>query len=530
MGGFNLTDLLNPVAAQDAATKNYVDLVNASQTAYTNAAISLANTSMKNYVDAANASMQAYVDAHAPITDHGLLSNLSGDGHPQYLLVNGSRAMTGNLSMGSHSVTGLAPPSVSTDAATKGYVDAATADTAPGSDTQVIYNAGGVEAGNANLTFANDTGTLTATAFVGDGSGLTGIGATTATALTFDVKAGTSALKKGQAVYISGASGSNPIVSAADNTVTAKSRVVGLMIADTNANSQGKVRRAGTLTAVDSRATNTNINPNGETWSAGDLLFATTGGGLTNVRPTSGRSVKAAYSLEGSRNGDTLLVYPLENPVWITGAFGEDVVLRLGDIFGSNKVSIRNYTNTEIASINSQGKGSFNGTDMQGKNISSVANPVAAQDAATKNYVDAVNTSQNNYANRGYLINVMATTSSPADNAVTYFGILPVAPSINASQFKIYIRRPGTIKIAEIYSNSGTAGTAETWGMRVRLNGAIDYPVGPNQTVATFERVWSNTSINIPVATGDYVQIKSVQPNWSTNPLTTVYGGYIYIE
>ena len=53
LGGFNLTDLLDPVAAQDAATKNYVDLV--------------------------NASMQAYVDAKSPITDHGLLSNLSGD-------------------------------------------------------------------------------------------------------------------------------------------------------------------------------------------------------------------------------------------------------------------------------------------------------------------------------------------------------------------------------------------------------------------------------------------------------------------
>jgi hypothetical protein len=330
------------------------------------------------------------------ITDHGLLTNLSADSHPQYLPVNGSRAMTGNLSMDLHFITGLATPSLSTDAATKGYVDAATGAVAPGADTQVIYNAGGELAGNASLTFANDTGTLTATAFVGDGSGLTGIGATAATALTFDAKADTSALRKGQAVYISGASGSNPIVSAADNTVTAKSRVAGLIIADTNANAQGKVRRAGTLTAVDSRPTNTDLNPLGQTWAAGDLLFATTGGGLTNVRPNSGRSVKVAYSLEGSKNGDVLLAYPLENPVWVTSAFGEDVVLRLGDSLGTNKVSVRNYTNAEVASIDSQGKGSFNGTDMQLKNISSVAEPVAAQDAATKNYVDTHSSSSTN--------------------------------------------------------------------------------------------------------------------------------------
>ena len=85
--------------------------------------------------------------------------------------------MTENLSMNSHSITGLAPPSVSTDAATKGYVDAHTDDTAPGSDTQVMYNAGGAEAGNANFTFENTTGTVRANYFVGDGAGLTGINA-----------------------------------------------------------------------------------------------------------------------------------------------------------------------------------------------------------------------------------------------------------------------------------------------------------------------------------------------------------------
>lgn len=32
------------------------------------------------------------------------------------------------------------------------------------------------------------------------------------------------------------------------------------------------------------------------------------------------------------------------------------------------------------------------------------------------------------------------------------------------------------------------------------------------------------------VTAGDYIEIKGVQPTWATNPLTTIYGGYVYIE
>jgi hypothetical protein len=47
---------------------------------------------------------------------------------------------------------------------------------------------------------------------------------------------------------------------------------------------------------------------------------------------------------------------------------------------------------------------------------------------------------------------------------------------------------------------------------------------------ATNERVFSNSSLSISMAVGDYFEIKAINPTWGTNPLTTIFGGYIYIE
>jgi len=129
----------------------------------------------------------------------------------------------------------------------------------------------------------------------------------------------------------------------------------------------------------------------------------------------------------------------------------------------------------------------------------------------------------------GYTIPVQALTSSPADGATTYFGNLPKAPVTVAATSKIYIRKAGTIKIAEIYCYSGTAGTNESWSLSIRVNGATDYLIAA-VAAATNERVFSNTALNIAVVAGDYIEIKSVQPTWVTNPLTSIFSGYIYIE
>lgn len=129
----------------------------------------------------------------------------------------------------------------------------------------------------------------------------------------------------------------------------------------------------------------------------------------------------------------------------------------------------------------------------------------------------------------GYSINVQALTSSPVDAQIIFFGTLPKAPVTTGGQSKIFVRRPGIIKAAEIYCFSGTAGTAEAWNMFLRLNNTTDTQIA-QVAAATQERVFSNTGLNIPVVAGDFFEIKAVNPTWVTNPLTTIFGGYIYIE
>lgn len=129
----------------------------------------------------------------------------------------------------------------------------------------------------------------------------------------------------------------------------------------------------------------------------------------------------------------------------------------------------------------------------------------------------------------GYTLAVQALTSSPTDAQTIYFGNRPIAPSTTAGTNKIYIRKAGKLKIAEIYCYSGTAGTSEAWSIYVRVNNATDYLI---QTVsaAANERIFSNTGLSIALSVGDYIEIKAVNPTWVTNPLTTIFGGYVYIE
>jgi hypothetical protein len=255
--------------------------------------------------------------------------------------------------------------------------------------------------------------------------------------VTFNVTADEQ-LYKGQAVYISGATGINIRVSKADPTDSAKCRVVGLVTTDLALNEKGYVRRSGMLFDVDTRNTNAYINPYGEAWAAGDLLFAEKGGKMSKYRNASGRTVKAAYVTRNGNINGNLLAYPFENPVWATAASGENVTLRLGDISGQNKVMIRDYYNREVANISSLGNPVFNWSggygainfsyltvvsatnpnwDAKGYNITNVnLTPSAGTDAATKNYVDIQKANDTAYATSASVSAGIATAEAYSDS------------------------------------------------------------------------------------------------------------------
>lgn len=129
----------------------------------------------------------------------------------------------------------------------------------------------------------------------------------------------------------------------------------------------------------------------------------------------------------------------------------------------------------------------------------------------------------------GYAINVQALTVTPTDGQTIYYGMLPKAPVTVAGTSKIMIRKPGTLKIGEIYNYSGTAGTAEPWSVYVRKNNTTDYLIS-TLAVSANERIFSNTALNVPLAIGDFVEVKEIQPTWATNPATCIRGGYLYVE
>lgn len=189
-------------------------------------------------------------------------------------------------------------------------------------------------------------------------------GGAKADALHAEVKeANVSAISKGQMCAIVGSSGTKFEVQLCDCDDANLIRVIGLAYADTAQNADGIVVYKGILPNVDTRTTNTAVNPNAETWIAGQMLYASTiPGGLTKIPPTSGRRIKACRSQKGNSNTDILLAIVHTNSICACAAAGEDMCARMGDDIGVNSFTFRNYSNAEVAALDSNGNLTLAGT------------------------------------------------------------------------------------------------------------------------------------------------------------------------
>lgn len=294
----------------------------------------------------------------------------------------------------------------------------------------------------------------------------------------------------------------------------------------------------GTVSGIDKTMVGLSNVPNTDATNATNITSGTLDG---DRLPTLSTTKKGGVPATGAPTGKFLR----DDATWVTIVSGGDLLAanNLSDLASiptaKTNLGLNNVDNTSDATKNAASVTLTNKTISGANNTitniaqSSVTNltaDLAAKLTATNNLSDVPNkaTARQNLS-VGYALQVQALTSSPVDASTIYFGNLPKAPTTTINTSKIFIRQAGVIRRAEIYCFSGTAGTAEAWPLSIRLNGTTDTAIA-TVSAATSGRIFSNTGLSITVAAGDYIEIKSVNPTWVTNPLTTIFGGYIFVE
>lgn len=150
-------------------------------------------------------------------------------------------------------------------------------------------------------------------------------------------------------------------------------------------------------------------------------------------------------------------------------------------------------------------------------------------------YLEAVSGILSRYGagaiNAPYVLTVgCANTGTVNDGEVVYFGCIPgLSLTTGAGLTKVYFPRAGTLTRADIMWHAGTAGTNEDIVLAIRLNNTTDYAVATVATTAASKH-FTNSALSIPIAAGDYVEIKVTFPTWVTNPANVRLGGYLYVQ
>jgi hypothetical protein len=338
------------------------------------------------YIDFRGASVRG---TGATISDHGNLSGLSDDDHSQYLLVNGTRAMTGSLNMSGYNVTNIGTvdgynletqfQGITDTLASKATGAVSSTDNAvarfDGTTGKVIQNSAVTISDTAVIDGVNSISLnlLTDGYWPAWQEGLIFYDSTNHALVAYnDQSAVTQQLGQelfvrvvnktgaiipnGSVVYVNGAQGNRPTVALAQANDPAKALAVGIATQDITDNLEGFVTIKGIVNGV-----------NTSTFATGDFLYVspTVAGGLTNVKPTGQYYVWfVGIALNSTINGSVAV--SVQGPVTLTSLHDVDGIsspldgyylrgngtLWEGRVFSSDVLSLANVLGASSSTDN----------------------------------------------------------------------------------------------------------------------------------------------------------------------------------
>lgn len=125
----------------------------------------------------------------------------------------------------------------------------------------------------------------------------------------------------------------------------------------------------------------------------------------------------------------------------------------------------------------------------------------------------------------------MIYAGNPISGTTQYLGSAGAMSNGSTGLNNIYVSQPGIITRAYIYQViTGTLGSAQTSSIYIRLNNTTDTLITSSFIQNAALSAFSNTSLSITVAAGDFIEVKWVCPTWTTTPTNVFPNFQIYMQ
>ena len=377
----------------------------------------------------------------------------------------------------------------------------------PGSDTQVVYNNGGALGANSNFTYDAGANTLEV-----DGghvrSSLLG-------AVQIEVRNQTgSSIPIGTPIYATGYSGGRILIAPADASDSAKMPAIGVTDAAIGDATNGNATVTGILR---------NVNTTG--YSINNTVYVASGGGLTNVRPTSasvlvqnmGKVVSVGSNGEivvfgPGRSNDVPNTINVNGTVVFEGATADDfeTTLTVVDPTSDQTITLPNSTGT-VALTNNKLSVFASTTSSE---LAGVISDETGSGALVFGTSPTITTSMVAGGASFDLVNTIATTVNFAGAATTL--------SIGAATGTATINNANTVVTGDLAVNGGDITTTSTGTATVFNTNATALDLGGSAASIT---MGNSSTATTTVRGGTLVGNTATQSLFNTTATTLNLGG-----